>query len=85
MSIFGNSALTDLIGLRELRTIEGHLFIQFNEKLQSVAGLATLERVGGRLAIRANRNLPSSAAQALAERLIAGGFTGEIQTEANQP
>ena len=85
LTISDNQSLTRLEGLEGLTSVESRLFIGQNPALTSLEGLNNLTSVGGDLSIVDNPVLPTSSAQALADRLVTGGFTGEITIENNQP
>ena len=83
LAISVNPALTSLDSLANLTNVEGEVTIIANAALTSLAGLENLARVR-LLSIRGNSALPASSAQALADRLIAGGFTGQVTIEGNK-
>jgi uncharacterized membrane protein len=73
----------DVEGLGALTRIGGTLRIVQNQSLKSLDALASLTQVGG-FVIENNPMLATRSAQALADRLIAGGFAGEVIIHGNQ-
>ena len=83
LTIEQNDALTSLEGLRGMTAIKGKLKIGSNESLSSLEGLRNLVTIDEFLGIQFNPVLPTSSAQALADRLIEGGFAGQIVIREN--
>ena len=70
--IDNNTQLTSLIGLENIRSIQGDGIIQNNPILEELKGLDQIEEIEGNLILRNNTNLSSIAA--LGQLRILGGF-----------
>ena len=81
--ILRNSALLNLNGLENLRFVGKDLKIRDKIALSNLDGLGNLAKLDGNLAIRDNTGLSEAAAQALADRLVEGGYEGDIAIEGN--
>ena len=81
--ILRNPALLNLNGVENLRVVGEDLSIRDNIALSNLDGLGNLATLGGNLAIRDNTALSEAAALALADRLVEGGYEGEITIEKN--
>ena len=70
-------------GLESLSNVFEDLIIRNNVSLGNLDGLANLAQLSQKLTITGNTSLPASAAQALADRLVEGGYEGEVTIEDN--
>jgi hypothetical protein len=77
--MISGTRLLDLDGLKNLRTVEGDLILQFNDILEDIQGLAGLDTLGGDHARFINRGQPLDQIADLVEQLRDNGFEGDVQ------
>ena len=78
LDIQENQSLLHLYGLGKLEHVERHLRIRDNPSLSSLNGLSALTHVGETIQISNNAALETAAVQKLVDRLVNGGFDGEV-------
>ncbi len=78
----GNRGLLSLEGLNQLASVGGTLDIRGNSALLNLSAL-NLSFLGGTLTVADNGLLDTEVIAALVEKLVAGGYAGEVVVERN--